>query len=457
MRINEIIYNKENGMNNLKLNYKSTFYIGFGFFSILMLWQVYNTYAPIFLGMLLSGTVDLDPEQAYIVGIIMALDNLFALFMLPIFGILSDKTKTKYGRRMPYIILGMFAAALVFPFIAVAYFLNSLAFLIIMMLMVLIIMNIYRNPAVALMPDVTPKPLRSKANGIINLIGYVGAIIAGVLVIVFGGAINQIETATNQMGILMPFLIVSGVMLIAMVILFFQIKENKLVEETKADLEIGETMSETIGVIKEDVPLSKFDRSNMTLILIAVFLWFAAFNSIETFISSYTKTVLGDFSASGLIVIVMVLSSMITFIPAGIIAGRIGRKLSIIGGLALMAVGLIGAMQMDSPNAPFYLFIAIIGIGWALINVNSYPMTVEMAHKNNVGRYTGYYYTASMLAQTFTPVVAGYFIGRAQNYNILFPYAVVLVLLAFVVFWFVKEKKDVPIEIKTGLDAFDID
>lgn len=444
-------------MQALKLNYRNTIFIGFGFFSILMLWQVYNTYAPIFLGMLLSGTIDLNPDQAYIVGIIMALDNLFALFMLPIFGILSDKTKTKHGRRMPYIILGMFAALLVFPFIAVAYFVNSLVFLIIMMLLVLIIMNIYRNPAVALMPDVTPKPLRSKANGIINLIGYVGAIIAGGLVIFFGSAIDNIETGTDRLGIIMPFLIVSAVMFIAMVVLYLKIKENKIVLEAKEDMEIGETMSETIGEVRENVPLSKFDRTNMILILIAVFLWFAAFNSIETFISSYSKEVLNDFSAAGLIVIVMVIASMITFIPAALIAGRIGRKLSIIIGLLLMVVGLVGAMQMQTPNAPFYLFIAVIGVGWALINVNSYPMTVEMAHRNNVGRYTGYYYTSSMLAQTFTPIVAGFFIGRAQNYNILFPYAVVLVLLAFVVFWFIKEKKDVVKDIKKGLDAFDIE
>lgn len=244
-------------MKDLKLNYRSTLYIGFGFFSILMLWQIYNTYAPIFLGRLLSGGSEIDPGTAPVVGFIMALDNFFALFMLPIFGILSDRTKSKYGRRMPYIIVGMFVAAVIFPLIAVMYILNSLVGVIVMMLLVLIVMNVYRNPAVSLMPDVTPKPLRSKANGIINLIGYVGAIIGGGLVIVFGQSVD------DPIMSILPFLIVSGVMIVAMIVLLIKVKENKIVEETKEDMELGEKLSTTIGEIGENIPLSKSDRSNM--------------------------------------------------------------------------------------------------------------------------------------------------------------------------------------------------
>jgi MFS family permease len=438
-------------MKELKLNYRSTLYIGFGFFSILMLWQIYNSYAPIFLGRLLSDTGTVDSQDAPLVGFIMALDNLFALFMLPLFGILSDKTKTKYGRRMPYIILGMFAAAILFPLIAVAYILNSLAGVIIMMLMILIIMNIYRNPAVSLMPDVTPKPLRSRANGIINLIGYVGAIIGGGLVIVFG------ESGTRSITTVAPFLIVSGVMLVAMIVLFIKIKENKLVEESKEDMQIGEELSVSIEKVTEDTPLSKKDKTNMIFILIAVFLWFAAFNSIETFISSYSENVLENFNIAGTITIILVISSMITFIPAGILAGYIGRKFTVIAGLAFMIVGLFVAMTIHAATAPFFLSIAVIGIGWALINVNSYPMMVEMAHKNNVGKYTGFYYTSSMLAQSFTPIVAGAFINQIGNYNVLFPYALFLTIGAFIVFFFVKENRFAKKEIKKGLDAFDVD
>jgi len=438
-------------MKELKLNYRNTLFIGFGFFSILMLWQIYNTYAPIFLGRLLSDTGTIDSADAPLVGFIMSLDNLFALFMLPIFGILSDKTKTKYGRRMPYIIVGMFVAAILFPLIAVAYILSSLAGVIIMMLMILIIMNIYRNPAVALMPDVTPKPLRSRANGIINLIGYVGAIIAGGLVIVFG------ESGTKSITTVAPFLIVSGVMLVAMIVLFIKIKENKLIEESKEDMQLGEELSLSIEKVSENAPLSKKDKTNMIFILIAVFLWFAAFNSIETFISSYSENVLNNFNIAGTITIILVISSMITFIPAGYVAGSIGRKFTVIAGLALMIVGLAVAMTIHQATAPFFLSIAVIGIGWALINVNSYPMMVEMAHKNNVGKYTGFYYTSSMLAQSFTPIVAGAFINQIGNYNVLFPYALFLTIGAFVVFFFVKENKQVQKQIKKGLDAFDVD
>jgi maltose/moltooligosaccharide transporter len=438
-------------MKELKLNYRNTLFIGFGFFSILMLWQIYNTYTPIFLGRLLSETGEVDSADAPLVGFIMALDNFFALFMLPLFGILSDRTKTKFGRRMPYIIIGMFVASILFPLIAVAYILNSLVGLIMMMLLILIVMNVYRNPAVALMPDVTPKPLRSKANGIINLIGYVGAIIGGGLVIVFG------ESAEASFSTVVPFLIVSGVMLVAMIVLFIKIKENQIVEETKEDMKQGELLSTSIDKIGENIPLSKSDKKNMLFILLAVFLWFAAFNSIETFISSYSENVLNNFNIAGTITIILVISSMITFIPAGYLAGYIGRKFTVILGLALMAVGLLVAMAIHAVTAPFFLGIAVIGVGWALINVNSYPMMFEMSHKNNVGRYTGFYYTSSMLAQSFTPIVAGAFISSVGNYNVLFPYALVLTLGAFIVFFFVKEKKNVAKEIKKGLDAFDVE
>ncbi len=436
---------------NLKLSYRNTFYIGFGFFSILMLWQIYNTYAPIFLARLLSDTGDIDPESAPLVGVIMALDNFFALFMLPIFGILSDRTKTRYGRRIPYIVLGMFVAAIIFPLIAVAYILNSLAGVIIMMLLVLIVMNVYRNPAVALMPDVTPKPLRSKANGIINLIGYVGAIIGAALVLVFGEAVDDPILS------ILPFLIVSGVMLVAMIILFIKIKENKIVEATREDMEVGETLSETLGTIDENVPLSKLDKKNMLYILIAVFLWFSAFNAIETFLSSYSETVLGDVRLAGTITIILVVSSMIAFIPSGLLAGVIGRKFSIVSGLLTMGVGLTLCLIANEANVVFFLGISMSGIGWAMINVNSYPMMVEMSHRNNVGKYTGYYYTSSMLAQSFTPIVAGAFILLIGTFQVLFPYAGVLVTAAFVVFLFVKEKKDVVMEVKKGFDAFDVE
>lgn len=437
--------------NELKLNYRRTMYIGFAFFSILMVWQIYNHYGSYYLDVLLENRIEVRTERAYIVGIIMALDNFFALFMLPIFGILSDKTKTRYGRRIPYIIVGMFASAIIFPFIAVFYVYNSLAGVIAVMLIILIIMNIYRNPAISLMPDVTPKPLRSRANGIINLIGYVGAIIAGGLALAFG------QSDTVLLINLIPFLIASGVMLIAMVVLFIKIKENAIVEETKDDMLLGEAMSQTISKVGEDVPLSKPDKRNMIIILISVFLWFAAFNAIETFISIYSDEVFDDMRWGGLVVIALVLSSMITFVPAGFLAAKIGRKKSVLLGLVTLLTGLIICLLINALTVVFFFGIFLSGVGWALINVNSYPMVVEMSHRNNVGRYTGYYYTSSMLAQSFTPIIAGFVILIGESYEVLFPYAAVLALLALIAFTFIKEKRDIKRDIKHGIDAFDVE
>ncbi len=176
----------------LKLNNKRTFIIGFAFFTILMLWQIYNYYAPLFLKELLIGQFG-NGDYNYLVGIIMALDNILALFMLPLFGSLSDNTKSKFGKRMPYIVAGTIVSLLAFPFISLLFIQNSLIGVAIMMGIILVAMNIYRAPAVALMPDVTPKPLRAKANAIINFVGYIGAIVGSVLTMVFTKTdLNQI-------------------------------------------------------------------------------------------------------------------------------------------------------------------------------------------------------------------------------------------------------------------------
>ncbi|MFW5864783.1 MAG: MFS transporter [Candidatus Izemoplasmataceae bacterium] len=441
----------------LKLNFKSTIFIGFAFFSILMLWQIYNTYGSYFLDLLLESRIPERTNRSYIVGIIMALDNFFALFMLPIFGTLSDRTNTRFGRRMPYIIFGMLASAILFPFVAVMFIVNSLVGVIVMMLIILIIMNIYRNPAIALMPDVTPKPLRSKANGFINLIGYIGAILAGGLALIFGPGANETVDDIGTFRLVLPFMIASGFMIIALIVLVIKIKENKLVEEVAEDMLVGEAFSETVEVVEVNKPLSKADRFNMIILLISVFLWFGAFNAIETFLSIYSEEVLNDFSFAGLIVIILVLSSIITFVPAGYLATYIGRKRSVLIGLALMIIGLFLSLLINEANFIFLSGIVLAGIGWAMVNVNSYPMMVEMAHKHNVGKYTGYYYISSMLAQTFTPIVAGLVIMVGKTYEMLFPYSTILAVCAFLVFVFTKESKVKVKTIKKGLDAFDVE
>ena len=286
---------------NLKLNYKNTLFIGCAFFSILMLWQVYNHYCPLFLDYLLREHTSLEldgNERLYIIGIIMAADNLFAVFMLPLFGTLSDKTHTRFGRRMPYIFAGMILSAIVFPLIPIFFMKNNIVALIVTMGAILLIMNMYRNPAVALMPDVTPKPLRSQANGIINFVGYLGAIIAGALAMVLkisgNTKGNWAPTESGYTNGIIAFCIASVFMIIALVLLCLKIKENKLVEENAEALELGEKLSETHEDVSKTDKLSKADRKNIVVLLISIFLWYMAFNAIETFNSLFCKDVLNN-------------------------------------------------------------------------------------------------------------------------------------------------------------------
>lgn len=459
----------------LKLNYKRTFYIGFAFFSILMIWQLYNHYCPLFLESLLQKHYPNQKEQMYyLIGIIMACDNLFAIFMLPLFGTLSDKTKTKWGRRMPYIILGMLGTALFFPFVAVMFINNTLVGLIIMMGVILVIMNIYRNPAVALMPDVTPKPLRAKANGIINFVGYLGAIVAGGLAMILkvGEYVNDDYVINSPNNALIAFIIGSIFMVLALILLILKIRENELVKETKAELELGEELSQTIGVVDENKPLNHLDRRNMIILLFSVLFWFISFNAIETFNSLFCAIILGDDSINGTIVIIMTVSSIITFLASMNLSIKIGRKNTILIGLILIIAGFLGIIILllssgafsshsgviDIPLFVLYILIALCGVGWALINANSYPMMVEMATKNNVGKYTGYYYTASMLAQTITPIAVGLWMSfNSFGLRLLYLYSFITMIIAFIIFFFFKENKSIVKKISHGFEAFNDD
>lgn len=432
----------------LRLDYARTFYIGFAFFAILMIWQLYNHYSPLFLDVLLEKKLTNEDHRWYIIGIIMAMDNLFALFMLPLFGYLSDKTKSKYGKRMPYIVLGMILSIVIFPLISVAYFFSSLWGVIVAMGLTLLIMNLYRSPAVALMPDVTPKPLRSKANGIINLVGYLGAIIAGGIALVF-------KFTDDNKSYIIPALIGSFFMLVALIILIFKINENKILTETAQEMKLGEELSETVEKIEKDKPLSKVDKRNLIILLIATFLWFASFNAVETFLSVYSKNVFEDSSVAGTAVIILTFSSIITFIPAGILSTKIGRKNTVLLGLLIIIVALVLLILISKFNIIGIIGFVLAGIGWASINVNSYPMLVEMTHQANIGRYTGLYYTSSMTAQTFTPIVAGAIMTLYTGPEPLFKYSTVLMVLAAVVFFLFKAPKNKPPQSKKGLEVFD--
>ncbi|MBR2468101.1 MAG: MFS transporter [Clostridia bacterium] len=421
----------------LKLNNKRTFYIGFAFFTILMLWQVYNYYCPMFLEELLKSTFGAG-DYNYLIGIIMAMDNILALFMLPLFGTLSDKTNTKLGKRMPYIIIGTVISLIAFPFISILYIKNSLVGVAILMALILIAMNIYRSPSVALMPDVTPKPLRAKANAIINFVGYIGAIIGALLTMVFTKKQADGITLVREVTI-WPFVIVSFLMAVALIILVLKIKENKIVEEMKDEMAEGEKLSETMEAITEDKPLGKADKINLWLLIGSVFLWYFAFNAVETFGSLYAKNVLQT-NSWGLATSVLAVASLVAFLPTGYLSEKIGRKNSIILGLGLMIVSLFAALFVTKFGFALIALFAVAGVGWAIINVNSYPMFVELSNNKNLGKFTGYYYSASQIAQSITPIIIG-FVMDFLGYKAFFPYAAIFMALALVVFSFVKVNK----------------
>lgn len=436
----------------LKLNYKRTFYMGFAFFAILMLWQMYNYYCPLFLESMLGDS------KAYVIGLIMAADNIFAIFMLPLFGSLSDKTHTKWGRRMPYMVVGMIASAICFPLIAVMYYVNSLVGLIIMMGLILIIMNIYRNPAVSLMPDVTPKPLRSQANGIINLVGYIGAVLGGAIAMIIKLFFNELE----KQGI-SAFIVASFFMILAVIILVLRINEPKIVEEMKDDMLEGEKLSESFTNETVSTPLTKQDKVNTIILLFSVLFWFISFNAVESFYSIFCKnTFAGDGLDKLVGTIVMAglpLSSIITFMCTINLPVKIGRKNTVLIGLGCLILGFFIIVLQGILNKyiaiVFIISIVICGIGWALINANSYPMLVEVTNKDNVGKFTGWYYTFSMIAQSITPVLVGALITIQNKYTVLFIYAIVTMAIATIIFSFFKENRKHTIKVKKGMEKFD--
>ena len=453
----------------LVLNYKRTFIIGFAFFGILMLWQVYNTYCPPILTVLLTRQLGQTAEEVqYLVGVLMAMDNVFALFMLPLFGWLSDRTRSPLGKRMPYIIVGTILSAIVLMLLPIAYAYNSLAGFIVAMALVLIFMQAYRNPAVALMPDITPKPLRAKANGIINLVGYIGAITAGIIAMIIVPKDHFGDMETSFM-IYIPFIIAAVLMIASMLVLALTIKENKVLEEMKSELERGELEAEVEEPLVEDQKLSKKNKRTLILLIVAIFLWFAAFNAVETFWSNYSTFYL-DFSMFSMAIIVLTIASLISFVPASILSEKIGRKWTIVIGLGLMILAMLGIFFISPLFFPqhtvvkfpfaivYFLFFAIGGVGWAFINCCSYPMVVELSDSKSIGKFTGIYYAASMLSQSLTPIALGALIGvEGFNWTAMFPYSTILFIASLVVFMFVGNNKSKKVPTKKGLEVFDQD
>ena len=470
----------------LKLNYKRTALIGFAFFGILLLWQVYDSWCPTFLTDIFARRMyDLssaelkagDPEKIlnvqWIVGIIMACDNLAALILLPIFGNLSDKTKTPIGKRMPFILTGTFVAAVAFPFIPLFFHQNNVVGMVIMMAIVLMFMMMYRNPAVALMPDITPKPLRAKANGIINIMGYLGGAFATVLGIFLklSDYINAADAARKLWIIEIPFLVASVLMVISALVLFFTIKENRIAEEMKEEMELGEQLAAIENPVDDDGPMSPANRRMLLAILGAEFLWFMADNAIGTYIGNYVIYYLNSASsATMLLTIIGGVASVAGFAIAGSIADKIGRKWTISVGLGVTVLGMAvmcfvaptgrvtGANGEHAFPAALFAVWAVKGFGMALVHNCSFPMVVELCSSRKIGKFTGYYYAASMSAQTITPVLLGLVFKVTLAWRALPVYACILFVLSCAVFTaLVKNIKAKKLENVHGLEALDGD
>lgn len=375
----------------MKLDYGKTFLLGFGFFGISLLWSIYNSYVPVFL----SRDFGL---AAGMVGVVMTFDNIAALFIQPLIGVTSDATRTRIGRRMPYLLIGAPIAALAFVFVPLA---NNLPLFMAIIIVVLLAMAVFRTPTVALMPDITPSPLRSKANAVINVMGGVAALLA-----------FFVGSKLYDLGKPVPFWVASVLLVLAVLIVVWKIKEPK--EYTTA-------AAEKVSPFRDLKQVWAQGGTSAVLLLGAIFFWFFGYNAVETFFTLYGVNVLGiKESAASFMLGYMAVTFLIFAIPSGFIATRFGRRPTIMAGILVMILALAaGAM---APNATVITIVLVTaGLGWALININSLPMVVDIASDALVGTFTGLYYLASTLAAIGGPIVAGSLIeASGNNYNLVF-------------------------------------
>ncbi len=512
----------------MKLNYKRIILVGFAFFLIQAFWQAYDNTIPMIL------TNKFGMSQAWS-GAIMALDNVLALFMLPLFGAISDKHHSKWGRRTPFIVVGTLIAAVML--IALSFVDNAqlhhisdvaaiddpaaletiydreadetlltpggqkfvlsrqftkeeftqirsqitvdgaavtnpdytnyvmparqacawdattkspvtLVFFIALLLVILVSMAVFRSPAVALMPDVTLKPLRSKANAVINLMGSAG----GILVLVLGMVFATSAVRNSLMSYTGYFAVIATIMLAALVVFMLTVRENEWAAEMQQQsVELG--LEDKEEAATGERKLSVDEVKSLIFLLLSIVLWFFGYNAVTSKYSVYASNILHkDYN---LTLIIAQAAAIISYLPVGFIASRVGRKKTILAGVVMLTAAFTAAsfMSAESPTMLMNAMFALAGIAWATINVNSFPMVVEMCSGGNVGKYTGFYYTASMAAQAATPMLSGLLMDR-MGMHVLFPYAAVFTALAFVTMLFVRHGDSKP-EVKRGLEALD--
>ena len=428
----------------MKLDNKRTITIGFAFLAISAFWQVYDNIIPL----ILKYSFNIGDTLS---GGIMALDNIFALFMLPIFGAWSDKVNSKRGKRTPFIFVGTIIAAaamLLLPYSANS---KNLVLFIAALFVTLFAMGTFRSPAVSLMPDVTPKPLRSKANAIINLMGALGIIAALALIMLLVG-----DGLTPNYEPL--FIAIAVIMVISLVVILTKVDENRFTAERLAkEKEWGIEEEEEITDESGKTSLPKPVKKSLVFLLLSVALWYMAYNAVTTAFSKYATEMWG-LEGGGFAGALMVASvgALISFIPVGIISSKLGRKKVILFGVALLAVSFFCGFLFRTPNFGINIVFFLVGMAWAAINVNSYPMVVEMCKGSDIGKFTGTYYTFSMAAQVLTPILSGFFLEHV-GYWTLFPYAAVFSVLAFIAMINVKHGDSKPEAPKNKLEAFDVD
>lgn len=425
----------------MKLNYKRVICVGFAFFLITAFWQAYDKTIPLILAYRFNMNQTLS-------GLIMAFDNVLAVFLLPLFGALSDKTNSRLGKRTVFILFGTIFAVISFIFLPL---IGNVWVFVAVLLVTLLAMATFRSPAVALMPDVTCKPLRSKGNAIINLVGTVGGLIVlGVGLVIKVGE----ETMHNLTSY---YIIVCGVILLGLIIFLVTVKENKWAEEMRKDTEKYCPETNETEEKGEGKRLSKAEFKSLILILCSVAFWYMGYNAITSKYSLYADNVLQQ--SYDLTLLIAQGAAIISYLPVGMVATKIGRKKTILAGVVMLALAFFLAIFITAESSPvvMYLLFALAGIGWATINVNSFPMVVELAKGSNVGKYTGWYYTASMSAQVITPILSGAIMDISQSMLPLFPYACVCVCLAFVTMILVKHGDSKPIKKSSVLENFDVD
>ena len=458
----------------MKLNYKRVLLVGMAFFLISAFWQAYDAIIPL----IMTNHFGLPQSVS---GAVMSIDNVLAVFLLPVFGALSDKVSTRFGRRTPFIFFGTIAAVIAFICLTFIdnYQLARLAMefasvstlemeslravaleftlanplplvgFIATLLVLLVSMATFRSPAVALMPDVTLKPLRSKANAIINLTGTAGGIIVLVLGMVFATSKNAYMEYTGYV------IAVCCVMLTGFIIFLLSVREKKWAEEMETEsLRLG--LSEKVEE-SEKRKLPKAELTSLLLILASVALWYIGYNSITSKYSVYATNILGfDFNFT---LIVAQAAAIVSYIPVGLIASKIGRRKTILAGVLILGTAFFLGIFVTptTPEIIMYPIFVLAGIGWATINVNSFPMVVELAKHGDVGKYTGYYYTASMAAQIVAPILSGILYDALGMRYVFFAFGAFFVLCAFVTMSLVRHGDSIPMQNKSRLELLDVD